>query len=85
MTILTAILGALGGALGQLAQWFVGWFVAKKQAEAQAETDMENSISQHQDDGAQSVADANSADAQLQNIQEQEQQLNNPQPPTPAT
>jgi hypothetical protein len=66
-----------------LAGWInlvIGWFQARSKAQDDANSAEEKAIVNHQNDGAQSVEDKNSADAQNQSLDDLKKQLDNPIP-----
>jgi hypothetical protein len=58
----------------------VSWFQAQKQLQTDQNTAVSTAIQQHEQDGAQSVADQNSSDAQNAALDKKEQQIDNPTP-----
>lgn len=58
----------------------VGWFQARSAAQDAANTAETTAMTQHQNDGAQSVSDKDSSDAQNAAIDQLENQIDNPIP-----
>lgn len=65
---------------GQIVGLVISWFAARKAAQDNADSAQQSAENEHQNDGAQSVADKTSADAQNAALDKLEQQLDNPTP-----
>lgn len=78
----------LASIIGWLSQsWFgalinagLQWWTRRKEAQTSAENAENSAIDSHQSDGAQSVADKTSADAQNAALDKLQQELDNPTP-----
>lgn len=64
MPFLLPILSVFGAGLTKLFSWAVGWFMQKKANEAAAAQQMNSDLTQHANDGAISVHDSQSIEAQ---------------------
>jgi hypothetical protein len=58
----------------------LGWFQAREKAQEDQNNAVDSAVKQHDQDGAQSVADRNSSDAQNDALTKQEQIRDNPTP-----
>lgn len=58
----------------------VGWFQARAAAQTAADSAETTAMTQHQNDGAQSVSDKDSSDAQNAALDQLEKQIDNPIP-----
>jgi cell division protein FtsX len=91
VAILTAIIGWVSQSwFGQVVSAALSWWNARVVAQNQANTAEQNAETQHQTDGAQSVADRDSADQQNSALDDLQKQMENPIPvvvikPTPPT
>ncbi len=61
-------------------QQIINWWNARKQAQTDAATAEGTAEAQHQNDGAQSVADRDSADRQNSSLDEAQKKIENPIP-----
>jgi hypothetical protein len=73
-----SLLSSLVALVGPWINMVIGWFQAKKAAQAGADTAETAAEAQHLNDGAQSVADRDSADAQNTALDQLAQQIDNP-------
>lgn len=79
MTALVALFNWLSGQwFGQAVTAAIGWFQKRQQQQADANQAEQQAEQQHQTDGAQSVADQTSSDAQNAALDQLERQLDNP-------
>lgn len=77
------MLAAIVALFPTIAGWInmiIGWFQARAQAQTDQNNAVDTAVQQHDQDGAQSVADRDSSDAQMDALKKQEQIRDNPQP-----
>lgn len=77
------MLAAIIAMFPTIAGWInliVGWFQARAKAQDDQNVAVDKAVTQHQADGAQSVADRDSSDAQNDALTKQEQIRDNPTP-----
>jgi hypothetical protein len=73
----------LAAAFPTIASWInliIGWVQAKVKAQADQNTAVSTAEQDHEQDGAQSVADQNSSDAQNAALDQKLKQIDNPTP-----
>ena len=74
---------ALAAAFPTIAGWInllIGWFQARAQAQKDQNSAVDTGLSQHEQDGAQSVADQESSDAKNASLDQKLKQIDNPTP-----
>lgn len=80
MSLITTLLSVFGSGLGSLFSWLVQWFETKLAQKQAAINNMDADMSAHAGDGALSVSDMQSAQAQIDDINNQLNQLDQQQP-----
>lgn len=76
LTLLATIFPTLAGWLNLI----IGYFQTSAQNQANQNTSVQSGIAAHNNDGAQSVADQLSTDAQIAALKKLDQQIDNPTP-----
>lgn len=82
MTLIMTILSVFGNGLGTLFSWVVNYFTTKAQQAKNAVTSMFSDMDAHAGDGAISVGDKESAQAQIDDLKMQAQQMDSAPPVT---